>query len=254
MAKQKVIDELNDGWKTVAPEDGGQIERVQSDPDIEDPDGSTRLPSLSDIPDDDEDEEELFDEDDEEFEDDEEEDENDGRPSPSTYHRYGAPYENTCIVCHTKFKSERPARFCVDKPGCRQKYNRQERRVKAAAACVDTAIGELAGLLDDQNFGQLARELLLKLERSMLQRLDDKLPDRHPKKELTARPVRVDPGELGYNDKAFVLLGSRIYEVNRFEADRDNDELIICRLSRAGNWDRLALPKSTTWLRVVEPE
>jgi rRNA maturation protein Nop10 len=268
---KKIIDEVVNGWVTAA-EPGGQIELVQSDQlqseelvgqgdtltdaqldqRIEDDMESGRLPSLSDIPDDDEDEDWLDDEDDEDL--DEEPRGFTNRPVSSSYHSYGSPYKNTCIICGKEFESPRPARFCVDNAACRQKFNRQERAVKAAAASANASIGELLKLLADQNFGKLARELLLQLETATLQRLDDKLPDRHPKKVITATPVRVDPAELSHGDKVFVMVGKTIRAVKVYGPE--GDDLVECGEINANGYGAklMLVQRDVVWLRVVEPD
>jgi len=237
MGKKKiVIDELNDGWRTEVGEDG-QIGLVQADLEEEE----TDRPYLGqDDPDDDEDD-----------------DEPEMPTQPSGHYWNGGQSKVKCIVCGDEFETTRShARFCK-KPGCRQKFNRQQHKLAETAKGVEEAVGQLVGLLADKNFGAQARSLLIALEKTILARLDEKLPDRHPKPEISARPVLADSSALEPGGVYFVLVdgADKFFSVKPREGAHNG--FLPCRPAdyHGSQWNEptLLIPRSSIWLRLVEP-
>jgi hypothetical protein len=264
---KKVLEKLNDGWQTQVRE-GGQIELAQDTPEPDPEDEGMFEGDNEDLGDSELDEDWL--------EDDEEENEDDGRPAPSSSTAYRPSggqtayghYKRNCIVCGEEFDSTRShARFC-HKATCRQAFNRRENSMKDCAAKIDRAIVALKQAMQltddsteaDKLLAVTARGLLLAAEKSVLKQLDEILPDRHPKPEITAVPTRVDPASLKPGEAAFVFFDAdptieTPIKVYKSQFDSNARGFVGCHNSATHQYQRemYFVPRSAIWLRIVEP-
>jgi len=275
MAK-KVIDRVGNGWVTAAPEEGGQIELVQSDQiqseELVGAGDTLEDVELDEMLADEEDDEEWEDEDDEDVDDFPEDIDSSSEPASALqrdgYHYgRGGTWKQNCIMCGEEFDTTRShARFC-HKVACRQAFNRRENAIKSAVAQIDRAVDALAAQLAAEGdkdkstaehlLGKQARQALLDVEVNLVKRLDQLAPGRHPKKEITARPERIDPESLRTDQRAYVLLGAAApLWVTVAGPDEADPELIHCnRLNYQGRVTgmRILIPRSAIFLRIIDP-
>lgn len=88
---------------------------------------------------------------------------------------------NKCIVCGDEFNAQRYGRRFCDKPACRQKFNRQEQKIKQAGANMILSCKELLQASTDPNFSAMAKKTLLEAEKAIKAYIDSVAPDRNPK-------------------------------------------------------------------------
>lgn len=160
--------------------------------------------------------------------------------------------KNVCIMCGTEFESERRARFCPDKASCRQAYNRRERHIKDLAEQIATATDALLAATSDVNMINLATSVLMEAEKTMIAKLDQAWPGRHPKKPITASPIRINNP----------IEGQQYYVFDPLETIQDMIAITVTKIS--GGWvegwingsryKTVTLSLGGTFLKIVEPE
>ncbi len=164
--------------------------------------------------------------------------------------------KNVCIVCGTEFESERRARFCPDKPGCRQSYNRRERRVKDLAEQIAAATDELLAATADRNISNLATNTLIDAEKKLIARLDKEWPNRHPQKPITARPIRVDNPQT-FEGKVFAFGAKTIGGLSiylRGKVRQNHDGWIEGQIGDGWHKETILLSEDCLFIRLEEPE
>jgi hypothetical protein len=160
--------------------------------------------------------------------------------------------KNVCIMCGNEFVSERQAKFCPDKPGCRQAYNRKERHIKALADQIAAATDELLAATNDINMINQATSTMLEAEKRMIARLNQMWPDRHPKKPITARPIFVDEPQAG--DKLYAF-DPRYPMGNMIQIGIQKVDGAWVEGSEGDNrWKTITLSRGCVFLRIIEPD
>lgn len=157
---------------------------------------------------------------------------------------------NTCITCKSVFDSPRSARFCPDKASCRQAFNRKERHIKGLGASIIAAATELVQLANDPNFRELAKSESFKAEKEVITRLDQEYPGRHPKKEITAYPVVVEPKT---GDKLHVFDYRFPHDMLKVTISKIDGAWIDCSID-GNRWNTIKLSAGLTFFKMVEPE
>lgn len=166
--------------------------------------------------------------------------------------------KNVCIICGTEFQSARSARFCPDKPGCRQAFNRKEHQIKNLAdqICENAvALINIAGG-SDVNFAAFARSQIERAELTVSGLMDQTWPTRHPKKEITARPVRRAEHALAKGEQVYIMppVAGDGMKVEIIEERPDG--WILCQVPGQNYWDksRILVPSGSLLVTLYEPE
>lgn len=157
---------------------------------------------------------------------------------------------NICITCKSVFESPRSARFCPDKASCRQAFNRKERHIKDLAATIIAAAAELVQLANDPNFRELAKYESFKAEKEVITRLDNEYPGRHPKKEITAYPVVVEPKT---GDKLYAFDDRFPHDMLKVTVSKIDGVWIDCSID-GNRWNTVKLSARLIFFKMVEPE
>lgn len=172
------------------------------------------------------------------------------------YDAYSYKTKNKCIICGTEFESSRRARFC-QQAKCRQAYNRQERAIKAQGEAIKDAVATLLANTSDPNLGKLAKDTLFDAEKSVINTLDEHYPDRHPKKEITAIPIKVTDPQT-YEGKVFAFgtktIGGLLVHLTGKAKTNYDGSWVEGQIRDGWRTETILLSDDCLFIRLEEPE